>query len=193
MKTAFHFPLVDGAEVFNTWASLLKQSSTGPFSHVVCILFDRTMRRPVTSRKEADKVSTRLTRAQGWPAALPHGTVGFYTKGGIFSIAMPCLALEDLRPDTHSFRVRVGSSSVDVRPLFTVPLAELEALVGEEDAKGIMELQDLDCEAFSEMCIVGDTLHVLSRLDNLGEIAALLDTPGHRLTLVEEREGEGVA
>jgi hypothetical protein len=48
-----------------------------------------------------------------------------------------------------------------------VPLAELEALVGEKEAKGIMELQDLDCEAFSEMCIVGDTLHVLSRLDNL--------------------------
>ena len=176
MKVVWHFPFVDGAQVLGTWNWLLKQSKTGPYVLEGCLLRDLTMKRVVSSEELADMAYARLRRQQGWQEALSKNTIPWSKKRGLWWLPLPSGYLDSLREDTHSFRVRSGGSAIDIKPIL-VAWADLVEILGEEEAAKAYTAYEREYEEVDEVCIVGDTIHFLSRLEDLSRIAKLLDEP----------------
>jgi hypothetical protein len=176
----------------------MKVSDTGAFNFEACFVKDITMKRPVADEETVEKAATRLTRKKHWAEALPTDVATPIRRAsGFWWVALPSDYLDALREDTHSFRIRVGNSTIDIKPMLTAH-EELAALGEEEEAK-LWEFVEVDIEETHEMCIVGDETHILSRLSDWQRIEELLSREASvcvwrgSIFTEDELESEGVA
>ena len=152
----------------------MKVSDTGAFNFEACFVKDITMKRPVVDEETVEKAATRLARKKRWPEALPTGVATPIRRGlGFWWVALPSVYLDQLREDTHSFRIRVGNSTVDIKPMLTAH--EELAAFGEEEVAKLWEFVEVDIEETYEMCIVGGKMYILSKLSDWRRIEELLN------------------
>jgi hypothetical protein len=159
------------------------------------------MKRPVVDEETVEKAATRLARKKRWPEALPTDVATPIRRAlGFWWVPLPSDYLDQLREDTLSFRIRVGNSTIDIKPMLTAH-EELAALGEEEEAAAAAKLWksvEVDVEETHEMCIVGGKMHILSRLSDWGRIEELLSREASMRTqrgfifTEDELESEGV-
>jgi hypothetical protein len=175
--------------VYDNWTYLLSLSETGPYTLEEAIVWDVTMRRPVTDIELVDRALGRLARKRGWPEAIGWWSAPAQQELGLWLLPLPVHYLDDPQGGPP-FKVQAGSSQVAIKPLIAAA-NDLVDLAGEERSAELFEAYENHLEACAEVCDVAGTTHVLSRITDVAEAADLLDRPRGLRWTIEDIEAQG--